>query len=156
MLPGDRLVCAFVRLIHVGYTFQQWPLHVTVVPWFRLPDSTEHIAASLTVALTSVAPFEATAAEQTMLGPRRNRPALLLHEPTPFHDVEQHVRAYFHKKRAWLVDETTKQRRSYRPHVTVQKDDRLTVGDRFTCDRVYLVAQMGGIKTVVGEIPFTL
>lgn len=154
MQPGDRLICAFIRPIRLDDSFQHWPLHVTIVPWFRLPDATEQLTLGLATALSRIEPFTAVAAEETMMGPRRNRPALLLAAPTPFDDVEQRVRTYLHKKRAWLVDETTKIRRPFRPHVTHQQDDRLSVGDRFRCDGVYLVAQMGGIKVVVGAIPF--
>src|SRR6185437_16249370 len=108
MVPGDRLICAFVQPLAVGNTFPHWPLHVTVVPWFRLGDHTDQIVRWLTEALHPIAPFTATADKQTMLGPRQNRPAMLLHKPTPFQVIEQRVRTYFHKKRAWLVDETTK------------------------------------------------
>lgn len=87
-----------------------------------------------------------------MFGPHHNRPATLLSSSTPFTSIEQRVRNYFHKKRAWLVDETTKIRREFRPHVTAQKTGRLREGDTFVCDRLYIVEQKGGFKEIVGEI----
>ena len=155
MVPGDRLICAFVRPLELGDTFPQWPLHVTIVPWFRLQDHTDHIVQGLTEALYQIAPFTATADAPVMMGPRRNRPATLLAKPTPFQVIEQRVRTYFHKKRAWLVDETTKIRRPYRPHVTFQGNERLQSGETFACDRLYVIEQFGEKKAVVGEIILT-
>jgi 2'-5' RNA ligase len=152
MQSGDRLICAFVRPISLGERFERWPLHVTIVPWFRLEDSTEHIASGLSTALQSVAPFTSGIDKEALFGPRRNRPAMLILKPTPFQEVEQRVRAYLHKKRAWLVDETTKVRRIFRPHVTIQQVDRLRVGDTFECGQVYIVEQMVQYKEVVGAI----
>lgn len=155
MVPGDRLICAFIKPLAVGDTFPQWPLHVTIVPWFRLGDQTDHIVWGLAEALHPITPFTATADTQTMVGPRRNRPAMLLHMPTPFQVIEQRVRVYFHKKRAWLVDETTKVRRAYLPHVTFQGDEQLQPGETFACDRLYVIEQFGDKKAVVGEIILT-
>jgi 2'-5' RNA ligase len=152
MLPDDRLVCGFIRPIAVGDSFQTWPLHITVVPWFRLPDLTVSIVVGLTEALTPIAPFRATATAEALMGPRHNRPVALLAEPTPFQDIEQRVRNYLHKKRAWLVDETTKIQRPFRPHVTVQQIDQLLIGDSFATDSIYIVEQKGDYKQVVGEI----
>jgi len=45
MLPGDRLICAFVSERKVGATFRLWPLHVTIVPWFRLNAATRLVVA---------------------------------------------------------------------------------------------------------------
>jgi 2'-5' RNA ligase len=154
MQPGDRLICTLVRPISVNDTFITWPLHVTIVPWFRVDDTTNRIKVGLMRALSPISSFTATGGETTHFGPRHNRPAVLIVEPTPFHAVEQRVRTYLHKKRAWLVDETTKRPHTFRPHVTLQKNDQLQVGEAFQCDRVYIVEQKGDHKAVVGEVPF--
>lgn len=153
MLPGDRLICAFVEPQAVGTRFTDWLLHVTVVAWFRLDTSSEQIADSLTKALTTVWPFEAMAGETVTMGGRQ-RPARLLQLPTPFTQIEQKVRSYFHKKRAWLVDETTKRRYEYRPHVTLQTSGELAEGQTFKVDKLYIVEQKGDYKVITAEIPF--
>ena len=86
-------------------------------------------------------------------GPKKNRPARLVLLPTPFTEVEQKVRNYFHKKRAWLVDETTKKPRQFRPHVTVQKDNALIEGQTFKVHKLYMVEQKGDYKEIIAEIP---
>jgi len=152
MLPGDRLICAFVEPQMVGARFKAWLLHVTIVPWFRLADSSDVIAEGLKKALGTVQSFEAIADGGAMLGPNKNRPVQLLQQPTPFTDIEAKVRVYLHKKRAWLVDETTKRHRTFLPHVTDQHELGLRSGDRFWCERIYIVEQKGGYKEVVAGV----
>ncbi len=154
MVPGDRLVCAFVQPMAVGERFAQWPLHVTIVAWFRLVDSSELITGGLTNALAATRPFEVQADGDTKMGPRRNRNVRLIGEPTPFSDIERKVRAYFHKKRAWLVDETTKRKYAYRPHVTDQGEMKLGQGETFWCDRLYIIEQKGDYKEIMSEVRF--
>jgi 2'-5' RNA ligase len=152
MQAGDRLVCAFVEHANMYDTFRAWPLHVTILPWFRLADASDAITHGLEAALRSVNPFEVTMGEQTTFGPRHDRPATLVRLPTPLTDIERRTRSYFHKKRAWLVDETTKVRREFRPHVTAQGDKLMQAGDMFACDRLYVVEQKGGYKEIAGEV----
>jgi hypothetical protein len=136
----------------VGDEFSKWPLHVTIIPWFRLDDLSEQIARGLTEAMSSISPFLATVGEEVLFGPRKDRPANLLQLPSPFMHIEPKVRSYLHKKRAWLVDETTKRRYEFRPHVTVQGSHRLKPGDGFSCGRLYIVEQMGDYKKVTAEV----
>jgi len=155
MKPGDRLVCAFVEPQQVGKQFTKWLLHVTIVPWFRLTDPSDSIVHGLELALRTGAPFEAVADEQALFGPKHNRHAVLIAQPTPFVQLEKQVRSYLHKKRAWLVDETTKAKRQFRPHVTQQGAETLREGDTFPCDRLYIVEQKGNYKEIVGKVQLT-
>jgi 2'-5' RNA ligase len=151
MQLGDRLICVFVTPQTVGSCFKQWPLHITIVPWFRLKTDSSQISDGLQKSLSPFGAFEVRVGEKTRFGPKRNRPAHLL-EPGAFPELERRVRSYLHKKRAWLVDETTKVRRAYRPHITFQGDERLSEGGTVFCDRLYIVEQKGDHKTVESEI----
>jgi len=154
MLPGDRLVCAFVEAQTVETQFNEWLLHVTIVPWFRLADSSKQIAAGLARAFSAIKPFEAVAGDIVKFGPKKNRPARLVEPVMPFEELEKLVRNYLHKKRAWLVDETTERPRQFRPHVTVQKVGRLTEGQIFKVYKLYIVEQKGNYKEITAEIIF--
>jgi 2'-5' RNA ligase len=153
MLPGDRLVCAFVDPVTVGDIFTRWLLHVTVIPWFRLNDSSERVAAGLQSALNPIEPFAVKVDEEAMLGPKKNRPAHMI-ESGLFPEVETRVRNYLHKKQAWLVDETTKRKQQFRPHVTVQGDRHLEKGSELYFDAIYIVEQKGQHKEIVAAIKF--
>lgn len=154
MLPGDRLVCAFLEPRVVGTQFKTWFLHVTIVPWFRLDDVSETVARGLEKALKTVVPFELVGDGSAKFGPHKNRPVRLLGQSTPLMLIERQVRNYLHKKRAWIVDETTKVRRQFRPHVTNQGENGMAEGDTFRCDRLYIVEQKGDCKEIVSEVRF--
>lgn len=151
MIPGDRLLCALIEPFETGDRFKTWPLHVTIIPWFRLADAPEAIAVGLQKALSAIHPFEAAAQGSALFGPRK-RYVALLKEPTTLTEVECKARTYLHKKRAWLVDETTTKRYEFRPHVTAQGDKSLQDGDNFTVDRLYIIEQKGDYKKVASTI----
>jgi hypothetical protein len=152
MLPGDRLVCALVEPQTAGVQLRVWPLHVTIVPWFRLADSSDVIMKGLTRALRTTPSFEALVDGEAMFGIRKDRPVRLITQPTPFMQIETKVRTYLHKKHALLIDKTTKRRPEFRPHVTNQGETRLRLGDKFPCDRLYIVEQRGNYKEIVSEV----
>jgi 2'-5' RNA ligase len=152
MQPGDRLFAALVQEMEPGAVFTPWPLHVTLVPWFRLGKSTAELANDVRRELDAIKPFRAAAGEEASFG-RPRKPVNLIAPPTPFSRLEQRLREYLHRQHAWLVDETTNQRPPYRPHVTVQAAARLQLGDRFTCNSIYLIEQRDGYKEVAAKLP---
>jgi 2'-5' RNA ligase len=152
MKPGDRLVCVFVGKPAAGFEFKDWPLHVTIVPWFRTEVVSSELAREINEKLSDIEPFKAQANGAAKFG--RNKSVRLIKQPTPFMEVEPRVRQVLKQHQAWLVDETTKKYRSYKPHVTEQKNARLNEGDSFWCDRIYIVEQKGAHKTAVAEVRF--
>jgi hypothetical protein len=151
--PGDRLICALLKPLEAGHKFKEWPLHITVMPWFRLDDASDRIAAGLGRAFTCVGPFSARTGREVRLGPKKNRPGRVLEPAGSFPELEKRTRRYLHKKRAWLVDETTHARRPYLPHVTYQRNDALAAGRIIDCERLYVIEQKGNHKQVVAEVP---
>jgi len=152
MLPGDRIVCAFVELQLVGAQFKVWTLHVTIVPWFRLDESSEVIAKGLETALQTTSLVKLEGDGESLFGPRKNRRVRLLKPFEPLEEIEVKVRNYLHKKRAFLVDETTKKPYSFRPHVTEQNGFLLPESAAFEIDRLYIVEQKGDYKQIMSEI----
>lgn len=148
MLPGDRLVCAFVEPLAAGSRFAAWPLHVTVVPWFRVALSNDEILVGLQEAVAGIHPFTVIMDGDAHFGRRGQKPVSLVVLPSSLVGIERTVRRFLKAHGAWLVDETTKRRQTYRPHVTVQGNERLQHGDEFGCDKLYVVEQLGGAKTV--------
>jgi 2'-5' RNA ligase len=151
MLPGDRLACLFVDALSVGSQFRQWPLHVTLVPWFRLASDSESLAHGLELALRNLAPFTVRAGSAAHFGPRK-RLVRLLEASEELRTVEHKVRSYLHKKRAWLVDETTKRHYDFRPHVTARAEQQLGADAQLRVERLYIVEQKGDYKEIVSEV----
>lgn len=154
MLPGDRLLCAFVENQSVGMQFKTWILHVTIVPWFRLDEPVDVIGQGLERAMHGIEPFDVATGEEAMFGPRKNRPVRLLLPTNQLEQIETKARNYLHKKQAFLIDETTKKPYSFRPHVTAQNGFLLPEAASFHIDRLYIVQQKGNYKEIVNEIKF--
>jgi 2'-5' RNA ligase len=110
------------------------------------------LAKGLEKALATIGTFEVSADGEALFGPRKTRPVRLLQVSDPLVQTEAKVRRYLHQKRAWLVDETTKKRYAFRPHVTTQEVERLPEGRRVHIDRLYIVEQKGSYKKIVSVI----
>ncbi len=155
MVPSDRLICAFVESKSSGFTFKEWLLHVTIVPWFRLNNESRSIAQDLETKLQEIKPFAVSMGRENIrFGYQEGKLATLVRLPSPLTKIEKRVRDYFYEQNAWLVDETTIRKRVFKPHITNQINDSLHEGDIFTCDRLYIVEQKGGFKELVDEVRF--
>lgn len=153
MLPGDRLACLFVEARRVGERFKRWPLHVTIVAWFRLDTPSEQLGLGLQRALHAVEPFTVQTGGEARFGPRK-RLVRLLEDSMPLTDIEHKTRAYLHKKRALLIDETTRRHYDFWPHVTTQGEQALGAGAILRFERLYIVEQKGDYKEIVSEAYF--
>lgn len=152
MRPGDRLVCVLVEPLLAGQTFKQWPLHVTIVPWFRTEVETHNLNTEFKKLLSEMPAFEVSIGKTTQFGYRKDKTVALVRLPNPLTKIERMVRRALKSHKAWLADETTKSRRGYRPHVTDQTDKCLRENDKFYCDRLYTIEQKGDYKEVVAEV----
>lgn len=150
MQPGDRLLCAFVEQPDQSAQFTEWPLHVTIMPWFRTEISSDQLADELCDCLCEFKPFQVVMSDETKFG--HDKIVNLVAQPTLLMEVEEQTRAVIKRHTAWLVDETTKRRREYSPHVTAQKEERLYRGDTFICNAIYIVEQKGSHKISVAKI----
>lgn len=147
MRPGDQLVCALIEPRQAGDTFERWPLHVTIVPWFMLTVSLDDFVRLLQSQLRDIAPFGAKVRYAHRFGYRKAN-VLLRNQWQPLHDIV-----------LGSVQQAAKNRvpfrfvgRLYRPHVTHQASEHLNEGDIFWCDKVYVIEQKGGHKQVAAVI----
>lgn len=152
MVPGDRLVVVFVEQKQVGDTFKTWPLHITIVPWFRAETSSDELAAEICEGLADLEPFKAIVAGTAGFGRGGRKPVNLIQEPTFLSEVEQTVRNVLKRCASWLVDETTKIKRTFRPHVTHQGAEQVYEGDILMINRLYIIEQKGGYKEIAATV----
>ena len=151
MLPGDRLICAFVKKQPIGSTFSDWPLHITIVPWFRLNIPSSQLAEQLKVHYIGSDAFRVTVLEETQLGYKRRKVVNLVAAPELM-KLEGQTRRLLHAHKAWVVDEADKTRSGFHPHVTALNIGRVREGDNFKCDRLYIVSQHGHFKQIDNEV----
>lgn len=151
MVPGDRLLCIFIQN-QLENDFQQWPLHITIVPWFRTDISTKLLIQRLNDNLSDLTSFEITIAGETSFGYKGRKQVNLIEMPSPLEQIERIMRDILHEANSWLVDETTKLKRQFLPHVTMQGSHRVHEGDRYLVETLYIVEQKGDYKAVVGPV----
>lgn len=152
MLPGDRLLCAFLENRPAGNTFTDWPLHVTIIPWFRAEVTSDELAGIIKQKLASTGSFTYVVAGEAGFGYKRRKLVNLIVQPSPLDDIEKYARSILHAHKAWIVDETTKIPRAFRPHITALKTGRAHEGDSFLCDTLYIVEQKGDYKEIMSKI----
>lgn len=136
----------------MGKIFKRWPLHVTIVPWFRTEVETRDLSMELKKLLSDMPALEVNIGKTTQFGYRKDKTVALVRLPSPLTKIERMVRHMLKSYRAWLADETTKSHRKYRPHVTDQADKRLRENEKFYCDRLYIIEQKGDYKEVVDKV----
>jgi 2'-5' RNA ligase len=147
MLPSDRLICAFVEKQPAGYIFKDWPKHITIVPWFRLPISSVQLAEQLQKQYTGLKAFRVAVLDEKQFGYKERKAVNLVSAPE-LKIIEVRTRYLLHTYKAWIVDESDNTRRNFRPHVTVQNSGRVNKGDSFCCDSLYIVFQHGDYKQI--------
>jgi 2'-5' RNA ligase len=147
MLPGDRVICAFVTQQSVGSIFTDWPLHITIVPWFRLDSTSAQLAEQLKKHYISSNAFTVTVLDEVRFGYKRTKLVNLVGAPELM-KLEGQTRRLLHAHKAWIVDEADKTRRGFRPHVTALSTGRVHSGENFMCDRLYIVSQHGNFKRI--------
>lgn len=151
MVPGDRIFCAFVEPLRPKDVFNDWPLHATIIPWFRTDMDDRELVRELRDRLGRLSPFRAVMGGEAKFG-RRRKSVTLVQTPTPLTTIEHEARDLLHELGAWIVDESIKQRRDYRPHITAQRSGRLHAGDSFDVRAIYIVEQKGDHKQVTSRI----
>lgn len=141
MKPGALIVVAMVDPEHVPERFRrrrlEWPLHVTIVPWFTVPDVAKCIQ-FLKENLASEPSFEVIMGEDTAFGADHDIPVTLVANRQPFGILHNYVLEMIKDHggeilmNTWIGD-------SYRPHVTHHGSNRLYTGDTFMVRSVTLV-----------------
>ncbi|HSX47793.1 MAG TPA: 2'-5' RNA ligase family protein [Patescibacteria group bacterium] len=151
MTPGDRLICLFIEDYLVGDTFTNWPLHITIVPWFRSEISDEIITKGLLKVTNNSSVLSLKVGEEKLFGSKKNKPVNIIESSQDLINIESRVRKIIKLNSSWIVDETTKQKRTFTPHITVQNSERLHEGDNIDLNKIFIVKQLGDYKEVVGK-----
>lgn len=147
MKPGDRVICAFIKRQSAGSIFKDWPLHITIVPWFRLDIPSVQLAEQLKERYTGNGAFKVAVLDAVRFGYKKTKLVNLVTAPELM-KLEGQTRRLLHAHKAWVVDEADKTRRGFRPHVTTLSTGRVRSGDTFKCDRLYIVSQHGDFKQI--------
>lgn len=141
MKPGALIIVAMVDPATVPTTFRrkrlEWPLHVTIAPWFTVPDETKMIR-FLESNLLSEPSFIAEIGDDTTFGEDGSIAVSLVANPQRFNVLHNYLLEYIRDNEgAIFVNTWTGD--AYRPHVTHHGDNRLYGGDSFAVQSLTLV-----------------
>lgn len=141
MTEGALIIVAMVDPGSVPVRFKrrrlEWPLHVTVVPWFMVPDEQKFIQ-FLEEHLPSEPSFNVLVGQDAAFGAEGEIPVSLIADRTPFAILHNYVLEAIADHdgtvllNTWIRD-------AYRPHITHHGDNRLHEGDTFTARSLTIV-----------------
>lgn len=141
MTEGALIIVAMVDPATAPKHFRrrrlEWPLHVTILPWFTVPDEAVLIE-FLKRHLPSEPAFEAIIGEDVAFGETGETPVSLVENRAPFAAVHNYVLEAVVGQQGTLLMNTWI-RESYKPHVTHHGDNRLYPGDAFMVQSLSLV-----------------
>lgn len=150
---GDLLVVNFIGPMQVGAQFErtrhEWPLHITMAPWFYLED-TETLSAALNGVADSADAFEVEVGGEELFGLERDvavnvvipqSAEMLLHRAIV--SAIRDAGGVFRDER-WIGQ-------SHRPHITHHDDNRRYEGDVELFDNFHLVRLLPGNLCEVAE-----
>lgn len=138
METGSLILVVMVEPPAISYSFRRkrmdWPLHITLIPWFKTVDE-QAVIESIKRALGAIPSFELTVGSDTMFG---ETSVSLIADPEPIVDlhnvlletVAQNV--VFSQMPNWIGNE-------YQPHITHHDDSRLADGQKVTVKDVTVV-----------------
>jgi len=152
MLSGDRLFCLFIEDYLVGDQFSDWPLHITLVPWFRTDVAKDILISDANKLLAEHKTFKLTVKGEDKFGKRKSKLVNLIEDNSELIPLEKDLRQLLKGYSSWIVDESTRQKLNFRPHISVQKSERVYEGDELKINAVYLVEQKGKYKEVAAVI----
>ncbi len=145
MVRNEHLVVVMLEPMPLGVEFEDWPLHITLVPWFPGKDEIR-----LDEILAGVAnknqKFEVTVGEQVMFGPRKDIPVNLLVRDGDLYRLHWDVFQSL-EKNGFFIHQKTHLGQNYRAHITHQKERHKKKGEKLAINSFALVGQIRLKKT---------
>lgn len=139
--PGDFIVVHLVEDRAAGAQFErarlQWPLHITLAPWFSAPDEA-HVTTALSEAATTLQPFDATVGEERAFGVDGEIPVNVIENQADIKPLHQAIIAKI-REAGGEFENTRFIDPSYTAHITHHAGTRRQQGDIERVDDFHLV-----------------
>lgn len=154
-LDPSFLLAFFVDKKAVGNTFINWPLHITIIPWFFVHDI-DTLDAKINRISKKFFKLSVTGRELTKYG---ERTVCLVSNEYTLQQIHRAVYTTLQMLNARFID-TRYFGDNYTPHITWQESEKYLIGDVFDAAGFYLVKrhkdkQTGRyIKTIAQEYSF--
>ncbi len=134
-----------------GEVFEQFPLHITLLPWFDVPYR-QSLLHSVQNFATRQSPQRVEAAGEAMFGPNEDIRVRLLGRVGSLHAMHEELLEIVSRQHGEILTPEFVDKK-YVPHVTYQGDYGLEEGEVRTIDRLQVVSgDMTGPRKVVADL----
>jgi 2'-5' RNA ligase len=146
---GEFVVVCMRQAIAVGTRFTQWPLHLTLVPWFTAPDI-ETVQAALEPVLRLTSPFTVDVGDRAYFG-QRKLPVKLLKPSPQLHALHGLLLSKLEEQGWPITGRYTGQH--YKPHITQKAG--LDAEGEFVIGAVYIAKALPqNYRQIVARLEF--
>ena len=166
--PGSLIIVHLVEKRPEGMVFPRkradWPLHVTLVPWFCIADSQrQKLFETLQTYLATKRPFSVHIGEEKKLGPDKNVPVNLIAEQEPvrrLHDALMKIAGRYSALSHKDASARSGTEQTYLAHITHHQAadglHRCFAGDQELFDSVTVAQMLDGHSSQRCEILQTI
>lgn len=128
------MLVAFLDEYEVGYEFERWPHHITILPWFK---ANRQALEALAVICLEHLPIVAEVGEASWFGFNQDIAVNLVDSESliSFH------RALLNRPGVLGLKDSRHTGPDYRPHITLQGQNDPQTGQELTISSIYLIAR---------------
>ena len=142
---NEHVIAIMIEPVSVGQEFIDWPLHITVVPWFPCHDDNKLDALLMEIA-KSHRPFKAKVGKLEKFGPKRDVPVNLVKRNRRLNNLHNDVLDVL-EKNDMSIHQKNFVGNGYQAHITHQKHAKKQKGDKLRIDSLTLIKQIRLKKT---------
>jgi 2'-5' RNA ligase len=139
--PGDHIIVHMVDDVPEGFRFARkrlaWPLHITLLRWFEVPEIEPYEARLEAVAATTP-PFTALVGHEIAFGENGEVPVNVIADMTALQGLHKRLLESL-KESDGALESVRWSGEAYRPHITHHGDHRRQAGDDEPVDDFTLV-----------------
>ncbi|MBP7966909.1 2'-5' RNA ligase family protein [Candidatus Woesebacteria bacterium] len=148
------IIASFIGGITAGTKFEEskWPLHVTLMRSLHSNTSPQELTRVLGLALQGQKAFELFGKSEELFGPENDRPVTELELTPQMSALNALLKETFSEHSSQSVPDKYP---TYRPHVTRQGEEGISVGDCVRIDSVSIVLVGDEARTIISTIQLT-
>ena len=148
-MATQYITCAFVDDYAVGDELLDWPLHITLVPWFFV-DNMRQFQDDLVQHVADIHRIPVTVGEQRTWGPNVVN---VIQRSAPLHELHARLLHLITSSGELLINQQYTGL-NYTPHITHQKSLSAQPGDNVTIGTVYIIKKDTArrAKTVIARV----
>lgn len=145
---------AFLEDQPLGAEFEpgEQPLHVTLLPWAETDTDLGELEAAIESALAQFGPLDAEGGDDELFGDDEDIDVTLVEDDGTLAALHRELLVAL-RPLGVRVLQPRHVGVAYRPHVTVQGDERIERGERITLDAVALLTRDDGPWELVAQFP---